>query len=113
MDPIRQVPGSGGGFAGDAVAERFELADVVASFGEGVDVSVVVVGAEFVEAGVGVGEQVPDDHQQGPADRDDGLLPAAAAGDAAVAGAEEGVGPARHDRGLAEDAGEVAVPAPG
>jgi hypothetical protein len=56
--------GSGGGFEGDVVAERFELADVVASLGEGVDVAVVVVGAELVEPGVGVGEQVPDDHQQ-------------------------------------------------
>ena len=46
-----------------AVTERFELADVVASFGVGVDVAVVVVGAEIVEAGVGVGEEVPDDHK--------------------------------------------------
>jgi hypothetical protein len=37
---------SGGGFEGDAVVECFELADVVASFGVGVDVSVVVVGAD-------------------------------------------------------------------
>jgi len=36
------------------VAEGFELVDVVAFFGRGVDVAVVVVGAEFVEAGVGV-----------------------------------------------------------
>jgi hypothetical protein len=49
---------------GDAVAEHFELADVVPSFGEGVDVSVIVVRAEFAEAGVGVGEEVPEDHQQ-------------------------------------------------
>ena len=76
------------------VAEGFELADVVALLGCGVDVAVVVVGAEVVEAGVGVGEQVPDDHQDGAADRDDGLLLAASAGDASVAGAEEGVGPA-------------------
>ena len=34
---------SGGGFEGDAVAERFELADVVALLGVGVDVLVVVV----------------------------------------------------------------------
>jgi hypothetical protein len=31
------------------------------------------VGAEFVESGVGVGEEVPDDHQHGVADRDDGF----------------------------------------
>jgi hypothetical protein len=53
------------------VAERFKLSDVFASFGVGVDVAVVVVGAEVVEPGVGVGEQMPDDHQQGSADRDD------------------------------------------
>jgi hypothetical protein len=55
----------GGGFEGDAVAEGFELSDVVALLGVGVDVSVVVVGAELVESGVGVGEQVPDDHLHG------------------------------------------------
>ena len=40
--------GSGRGFEGDLVAEGFELADVVAPPGVGVDVSVVVVGAELV-----------------------------------------------------------------
>ena len=60
MDPTRQVPGSGCGFEGDAVAECFELADVVAFLCVGVD---VVVGAEVMEPGVGVGEEVPDDHQ--------------------------------------------------
>ena len=45
------------------VAECFELAEVVAFFGVGVDVVVVVVGAEVVELGVGVGEEVLDDHQ--------------------------------------------------
>lgn len=58
---------SGGGFEGGSVAERFELADVVAAFGEGVDVSVAVVGAQVAKAG----KDVPDDHQHGPADRDD------------------------------------------
>ena len=61
-------------FEGDVVAERFELSDVVALLGEGDDVAVVVVGAEVVEPAVGVGEKVPDDHQQGAADRDDGLV---------------------------------------
>jgi hypothetical protein len=61
------------------VAERFKLSDVVASFGVGVDVVVVVVGAEVVELGVRVGEQMPDDHQQGSADRDDGFLLASSA----------------------------------
>ena len=61
--PTRQLLGvSGGGLEGDAVAECFELADVVVLSGVGVEVAVVVVGAEFVESGVGVGEEVPDDH---------------------------------------------------
>ena len=85
------------------------MADVVALLAVGVDAGVVEVGAEVVEAGVGVGEQVPDDDQDGAADRDDGLLLAAAAGDASVAFAEEGVGPAGGDGGLAEDRGQVAV----
>jgi len=54
---------------------------------------------------VGVGEQVPDDDQNGPADGDDGFLFAAAAGDTPVALAEEGVGPAGGDGGVAEDPG--------
>ena len=87
--------GSGGGFEGDLVAEGFELADVVALLAVGVDAAVVEVGAEVVEAGFGVGQQVPDDDQDGAADGDDGLLLAAAAGDAPVAFAEEGVGPGR------------------
>ena len=52
---------------------------------------------------------MPDDDQDGPADGDDGLLGAAAAGDPPVAFAEEGVGAAGADGGLAEDAGQVAV----
>jgi hypothetical protein len=89
------------------------LADVVASLGEGVDVAVVVVGAELVEASVGVGEEVPDDHQDRSADGDDGFLLSSSSGQASVAGAEEGVGPAGIDRGFAQDAGEVAVPVSG
>ena len=58
----------------------------------GVNVAVVVVGSEVVEAGVGVGEQVPDDHQDGAADRDDRLLLPSSTDEASVAGAEEGVG---------------------
>jgi hypothetical protein len=41
---------------GDLVAERFELADVVALGALRVDVGVVEAGAQVVEAGVGVGE---------------------------------------------------------
>jgi hypothetical protein len=72
-----------------------------------------VVGAEVVEAGVGVGEQVPDDHQHGAADRDDRFLLTSSTHEASVTGAEEGVGPACSDHGLAQSSGEVAVPVSG
>jgi hypothetical protein len=102
---------SGGGVQRDGVAEGFELADVVALRAFRVDAGVVEVGAEIVEAGIGVGQQMPDDGQDGAADGDDRcLLPAA--GDAPVAFPEEGVGPAG-DGGLAERLGEVGVAVPG
>jgi hypothetical protein len=41
---------------GDLVAERFELADVVALGALRVDAGVVEAGPQVVEAGVGVGE---------------------------------------------------------
>jgi len=54
---------SGGGLQSNAVAEGFELADVVAFAAFGVGTGLVVVGTQVVEAGLGVGEQVPDDDQ--------------------------------------------------
>jgi hypothetical protein len=48
--------GLGGGLQGDGVAERFELADVVALGALGVDAGVVEAGAQVLEPGVGVGE---------------------------------------------------------
>src|SRR3954468_21320780 len=69
----------------------------------------VVVRAEVDELGLGVGEQRPDDDEDGAADCDDGSLLVAASGDAPVALAEEGVGATGADRGLAHDAGQVAV----
>lgn len=89
---------SGGGFEGDVVAEGFEPSDVAAFLGGGGDASVVVVGSEVFEPCLWVGEQVPDDHQERAADRDEGLLLPAASNDAAVAGAEEGVCPAGPDQ---------------
>src|SRR5262249_9446436 len=98
---------SGGGVEGDPVAEGLELADVVELFAFGVDAGVVEVRAEVVEAGVGVAQQVPDDDEDGAADGDDGFLLAAAAGDAPVAFAEEGVGLAGGHGDLAENPGQV------
>ena len=48
--------GLAGGLKGDLVAERLELADVVALGALWVDAGVVEAGAQVVEAGVGVGE---------------------------------------------------------
>src|SRR5918994_4668208 len=107
------VPGSGGGFEGDLVAQGLELADVVALGAVGVDAGVVEAGAEVTEAGVRVGQQVPDDDQDGPADRDDGLVGAASASDAPVALAKEGIGPPGSHGGLPEHPGEVGVAVPG
>ena len=54
-----------------------------------------VPGAQLVEAGGGVGEQVPDDDQDGAGDGDQGPELAAAPGDPPVPLAEEGGGPGR------------------
>ena len=85
------VFGSGGGFEGDPVAEGGELGDVVTHAAFDVDAAGVVVGSEVAEAGEGVGEQVPDDDQDGAGDRDQGLELAAALDDAALALAQEGL----------------------
>ena len=96
--------GSGGGLEGDAVAHAPQLGDVVAGSAFGVDAAGVVVGAEVVEAGGGVGEQVPDDDEDGAGDGDERLEFAAAFDDAPVAFAEEGVGLGGRGGGLAERA---------
>ena len=69
----------------------------------------VVAMAEVVVAGVWVGEQVPDDRQDRVADGDDCASFAAAAGDAVVPLAEEGVGPGGCGDDLAEGGGELGV----
>jgi papain fold toxin 1 (glutamine deamidase) of polymorphic toxin system len=94
---------------GDGESECLQLPDVVAGFAVGVDAAGVVAGAEFVVAGGGFGEQVPDDDQDGPGDRDECFEFAAAFDDPPVALAEEGVGPGRGGGDLAEDASEVGV----
>src|SRR5512132_4286353 len=83
---------SGGGLEGDLVAERLELVHQVAGLAVAVDAAGVVVGAEVVETGGGIGQQVPDDHQDGAGHRDQGSALADAPDQAAVALAEEGVG---------------------
>src|SRR4051795_1959731 len=103
---------SGGGFEGDLVAEGFEVADVFPLAAFGAEPVGVEVRAEVVEVGVGVGEQVPDDGQDRAADRDQGLLGPAAAGQPSITLAEEGPGAPGADRDLSLDAGQVAVAVP-
>lgn len=74
------------------------------------DAGVVEVGAQIDETPLGVGQQVPDDGEDGAADSDDGSLLAASPGDAAVAFAEEGIGPAGVAGRLAQDLGQVGGP---
>src|SRR6266508_1231822 len=62
--------GSGGRGEGDGEPEGFQLADVVAGLLGFVDAAGVVAGAKVVVAGGGVGEQVPDDDQDGAGDGD-------------------------------------------
>jgi hypothetical protein len=91
---------------GDPVTEGFELANVVALLAFWVDTGVVVAGAEVVKLDGVVAQYVPDDDQNGTTYRDDGLL-LAAAGDAPITLTQERVGPARPDRGLAQDPSQV------
>src|SRR5215207_8113044 len=100
---------SGGRLQGDLVAERLELADEVAGLAALVDAAGVVAGAQVVEAGGGVGEQVPDDDQDGAGDGDQGLELAAALDQAPVALAEEGVGLGGRGGGLAQNTPQVGV----
>ena len=61
-------PGSGGVGEGDGVAQCLELSDVAAGLAVLIDAAGVVAGAELAEPGGGVGEQVPDNDQDGPGD---------------------------------------------
>jgi hypothetical protein len=54
------------------VAERLELVHQVAGLGVAVDAAGVVVGAEVVEMGGGIGQPVPDDDQDGAGHSDQG-----------------------------------------
>jgi hypothetical protein len=75
----------GGWLQGDLKAEDFELVDEGSDLAAGVDLGGVVVGAEIVEAGRGIGQQVPDDDHDGSGDGDQCFELAAAFDDAAVA----------------------------
>ncbi|MDM4721680.1 hypothetical protein QTQ03_19555 [Micromonospora sp. WMMA1363] len=88
------------------MAEGFELPDEGVELAVGVDAPVVVVGAEVLVAGGRVGEQVPDDDQDGAGDGDEGLAFTAAFDDAPVAFGEEAAAAAGGGAGgQAEDPG--------
>src|ERR1039457_2131068 len=101
--------GSGGLGDGDLEAEGLDLADVVTDLPVGVGAGLVVAGAEVGVPGGRVGQQVPDDDQDGAGDGDLGLCLAAAAGDPPVALAEEGAGAGGAGGGLAERPAQPAV----
>jgi hypothetical protein len=94
---------------GDGVAEGFELVDEVADLAVGVDVGGVEVWAQVVESGGGVGQEVPDDDEDGSGDGDEGFEFAAAFDQSSVAFPEEGVGLGGAGGGVAECAFEVGV----
>src|ERR1700731_619133 len=94
---------------GDDEAERLDLPHVVAELAVEVGAGLVVAGAEVGEPGGRVGEQVPDDDQDGAGDGDLGFGFAAAAEDPVVPLAEEGLGAGGAVGGLAEDAAQPSV----
>src|SRR5215831_4720385 len=94
---------------GDSEAECLDLPDVVAEFAVDIGAGLVVAVAEVGVPGGGVGEQVPDDDQDGAGDGDLGFGLAAAAGDPGVAFAEEGGGAGGADGGLAEGPAQPGV----
>src|SRR5258708_17837145 len=94
--------GEGGLHAG---VEPFDLADSGGGLAYGV-LGVVVAGAEVGEAGGAVADEDAGDLADGPGDRDDAFLLAAASGYAPVLLAEAGVGPGRGHDALAERAAQ-------
>ena len=65
--------GLGGPGYVDVESERLDLPDVVAELAVGVGAGLVVAGGEVGVTGGGVGQQVPDDDQDGAGDGDLGL----------------------------------------
>ena len=95
---------SGGRGQGDGEPECLQLADVVAGLAIGVGAVGIEVRAQVMEPCGGIGEQVPDDDQDGAGHGDQGFELAAAFDQAPVALAEEGVGLGGRGGGLAEHA---------
>src|ERR1700728_5100015 len=94
---------------GDGEAERLDLPDVVAQLAVDIGAGLVIAVAEVGVPGGGVGQQVPDDDQNGAGHGDLGLGLAAAAGDPGVALAEEGGSAGGADGGLAKGSAQPGV----
>src|SRR5580704_6050741 len=107
--PGRRDSGLCGGGDGDVESEGVELAEVGADLAVAVGFAVVPVGAEVGEPGFGVGEQVPDDDEDGAGDGAFGPVPAEALAEAAEPFAEEGAGAGGAVGGLGVVALEVGV----
>src|SRR5690242_5935147 len=101
--------GLGGGGYGDLEPEGLELAEAGADFAVAVCFAVVPAGAEVGEPGSGIGEQMPDDDEDGAGDGALGPVPAEAPGQAAESFAEEGSGAGGAVGGLGAVALEVGV----
>jgi hypothetical protein len=86
---------------------------MTAGLAVGVGPAGVMAGAKLAEAGGRVGEQIPDNHQDGTGDGDQGPELAAAPDDPPVALAQEAVGPGGGSGGLAQCALEVGIALPG
>jgi hypothetical protein len=102
----------GGRFDADLVPEGFEFADEPACAGVGVvEVAGEVVRAQ-VAVGGGLGQRMPDDHNEGVGGGNRGLRPAflaEAAVEAAELGAEVGAGALGRPGAFGEDRAELGV----
>jgi hypothetical protein len=94
---------------GDVETEGLEVAEVGADLAVAVGLALVPPGAEVAEPGAGVGQQVPDDDEDGPADRALSADAPDAPGQAAEPLAEEGVRAGRAQGGLGAVALQVRV----
>lgn len=94
---------------GDGVAECFELVDVLAFAAVGLYPVVEEFGAEVPVAGGGVGQELPDDDEDGAGGRDEGFEFADSSRESPVAGPEEGAGAPGGGGRFTEDTFEVPV----
>ena len=103
---VTEFWGSGGGDGDVAVwVEGAELVQEAAGPAAGAGLAGVPAGTEFGVAGLGIGQEVPDDDEDGASDGAPGPVAAKAPGQAAEPLAEEGIG----RRGAGGSLGAVAT----